>query len=467
MRRSIFAAMALTTMVFSPAQAEELRLSKHDKEIADKLIETGLSDDLAYQLLESLTTEVGPRLAGSAQDQKAVSWAVNQLKTLGFDKVWTEDFTFDGWARGKEYGNIISPYSQSVHLTALGNSAPTPDDGLSGEIIAFHDVTDLMRAEPQSVAGKIVYLSKRATRTQNGSGYGPTVINRANGASEAAKLGAKAVIIRSVGTDSHRLPHTGGLRYQEGIKKIPAAALSNPDADLLENMLARGKPVKFNLVITPRFTGKMTTQNVIAEVRGTKRPDEIVVIGGHLDSWDLGTGAIDDGAGVAISTAAAKYILDLPKNQRPERTIRVILWGAEEIGIVGAQAYAKAHADELDKHVLAWESDFGAGAIWKINSNIGSASVDAFKELAHPLSPLGIDYGDNQGKPEPDVIPLKAAGVPFAQFAQDGTDYFDLHHTADDTFDKVNPADLAQNVAAYTAFAYLVANSDIDFRAAD
>lgn len=464
MYRFLSALTAASFLYTGTVSAQDDMVSEQDTEIAQALITQSLNDDLGYQILESLTTEVGPRLAGSEADQRAVAWAVKKLNSLGFDRVWTEDVDIDGWARGEEYGHILAPFPQPVHLTALGGSVATGEAGISGDIIAFHDVVDLQRADPGLVEGKIVYLSKRITRTQDGSGYGPTVINRGIGASEAAKLGAKAVVIRSVGTDSHRFPHTGGLRYQDGIEKIPAAALSNPDADLLENMLARGKTVEFKLVLTPRFTGKKVTQNVIAEVRGSERPDEVVVIGGHLDSWDLGTGAVDDGAGVAISTAAAKYVLDLPKAQRPKRTIRLILWGAEEIGLIGARAYAKAHADELDKHIMAWESDFGAGPIWKINSNISEGAIAAFKEMARSLGSIGIDYGHNEGRGGPDVSPLQAAGVPIAQLAQDGSDYFDLHHTADDTLDKVDPAALAQNVAAYAAFAYLVANSDVDFR---
>lgn len=457
--RMLKAALLAASFVATPVLAQN-----SDAETADVLIDQALESDLGYALLESLTTEIGPRLAGSEAEKRAAQWAVNNLKSLGFDKVWTEEVEIDGWTRGVETGRITAPFPQNVHLTALGHSVATPEKGVEAEIVAFQDVTELKAANPADVKGKIVYLSKRMTRTQDGSGYGPTVINRALGASEAAKLGALAVIIRSVGTDSHRMPHTGGLRYQPDAPKIPAAALSNPDADLLENMMARGKPVRFHLTMTPKALGKVKTQNVIAEVKGTKRPNEIIVIGGHLDSWDLGTGTIDDGAGVAITTAAAKLILDLPKAQRPARTIRIILWGAEETGLWGAKAYAETHKDELPKHILAAESDLGAGRIWKINSRIAESAVDTFREQARVLLPLLIDYGHNEGEPGPDVSPLMAAGVPIAELKQDGSDYFDLHHTPDDTLDKVDPEALAQNVAAYAGFIYMVANSNVDFR---
>ncbi|MFZ5608990.1 MAG: M28 family peptidase [Pseudomonadota bacterium] len=448
-----------------PHRARGADIAPPVRATAEALIDQALASTLAYELLESLTTEVGPRLAGSANDARAVAWAMANLQNLGFDRVWSEPVAVTAWARGAESAAIIAPFPQALAVTALGGSIATPAAGLEAEVVSFLDVVDLAAADPAEVAGKIVYLGKRMSRAQDGSGYGPTVVNRRDGASLAARLGARALVIRSVGTDGNRLPHTGLLRYDEKRGKIPAAALANPDADLLEAVLARGQPVRLKLTLAPRDLGPATSHNVIAEISGRARPEDIVLIGAHLDSWDLGTGAIDDGAGVAITVAAAKLIADLPASQRPARSLRLVLFAAEETGLFGARAYAEAHHDTLSHHVLAWESDFGAGRVWQIQAGVGSGALDGVKAMARLLIPLGIDYGGEGGHGGPDIGPLRAAGVPTLTLAQDGTDYFDLHHTANDTFDKVDPAVLAQNVAAHAAMAYLATMADTDFRA--
>lgn len=428
---------------------------------AESLRAAGLQDRIGYEVIESLTTEVGPRLAGSEREAHARDWAVAKLKELGFSNVRIEPFTMDGWARGIEDARIIGDAAQPLTITALGGSVATPDGGIVGDVVRFGDLYELEAMPDGSLSGKIVFIDLKLYRTQDGSGYGNTNYIRGNTPSVAAQKGAIGVLIRSVGTDSHRFPHTGATRYQDGVTRIPAAALSNPDADQLARLLKRGA-AKVHMTLTPKALGPVQSANVIADIRGTERPEEIIVIGGHLDSWDLGTGAVDDGAGVGITMAAAKLIMD--KGIQPKRTIRLILWGAEEVGLLGAKAYAEAHKDNLHNHIIAAESDFGAGRIWNFQTRVGMHALPFTHAIHRMLRPLGIGRGNNEAGGGPDVIPLRMAGVPVASLTQDGRDYFDLHHTADDTFDKIELGNIQQNVAAYAVFSWLAANMDTDFR---
>ena len=267
-----------------------------------------------------------------------------------------EPFTFPAWIRGAESAEIVAPVPQHLAITALGGSVATDASGIEAEIALFRTYAELLAAPPGSLAGKIAVVTQRMVRAQDGSGYGAANPIRRSGPSEAAKRGAVAYLLRSLGTDSHRLPHTGALNYDNGAPRIPAAALANPDADQLERLAALG-PVRVRLVLTPTVHENAPSWNVVGEVKGAERPEEIVLIGGHLDSWDLGTGATDDGAGIAIAFGAARLIAGLP--QRPSRTIRVVLFGAEEMDFSGA-AYAKAHEERSGKIVVAGEADFGA-----------------------------------------------------------------------------------------------------------
>ncbi|MEO1014000.1 MAG: M20/M25/M40 family metallo-hydrolase [Pseudomonadota bacterium] len=427
----------------------------------DDLIDRGLESDLAYEILESLTTEIGPRLAGSEEEARARDWGVATFKRLGFKNVRVEPFDIPYWRRVRERAEIVSPFPQALAVTALGNSVATPDGGLEAEVVRFASLADLKNAPTTGLEGKIVFVDEKMTRTMDGSGYGPAVAKRSGAANEAGKRGAAAAIIRSVGTDSHRMPHTGGMRYQKDVARIPTAALSNPDADQLARALERAKePVVLRLDIDVATRASSTSGNVIGEIPG--ETDEIVVVGGHLDSWDLGTGAVDDGAGVAITTAAAKLVMRA--GGKPRRTIRVVMWGSEEVGLYGARAYAKAHADELGRHAMASESDFGAGNVWSLQSRVGEEDLPAFDEMARRIARLKINRGDNAAYGGPDVSPLRAAGVPVFSLRQNGLDYFDLHHTPDDTLDKVDREDLKQNVAAWAAMIYMTANTPVDFR---
>ncbi len=446
------------------ASAEPL-LPEGLRETATQLRNRGLEDERAYQLVESLTTEVGPRLAGTEAEARARTWAVKQLESLGFDNVRVEPFEVPLWTRGIERAEILSPYPQPLRITALGGSTSTGKRGVSGEIEAVPSLAALEAMPDNALKGKIVFVDEIMTRTQDGSGYGVAVAKRRSTAYEAKRLGARAAMIRSVGTSSHRFPHTGQMRRatEDGEGGVPTAALSAPDADQLRRALSRGNPVKVRLTLTPVTHPPADSGNVVAEITGSEVPEEIVLVGAHLDSWDLGTGAVDDGAGVGITVAAAKLIQELPR--APRRTIRVVLFGAEEVGLVGAKAYASRHAGELDQHIIAAESDFGAGRVWRFDTRVAEEKLPLARAIGEVLRPLGVGPGHNFARGGPDLGYLRTAGVPVAALYQDGWDYFDLHHTPDDTFDKIDPDKLAQNVAAYAAFLYLVADMPGHFRA--
>ena len=451
MRRFAVAALLLSAAL--PAHAD-------DTATAIKLRDAATKGSEAYAIVESLTTEVGQRLAATEAESRARQWAVAKLTALGFSNVRVEPFDMPAWERGAESLTVISPFPQKLTVAALGNSGSTPADGIEADVVRFATVDALKAAPDAAVKGKIVFLTHKMMRTQDGSSYGFNGVVRRSGPSIAASKGAAAVIIRSLGTDYHRNPHVGGTNWADGVAPIAAGALSLPDADQLDRILATGKPVRLKIVMTPRSLGTRQSGNVIGEIPGTSASDEVVLIGGHLDSWDLGTGAIDDGAGVAITTAAAKLILDA--KLKPRRTIRVVMFGAEEPGLFGAQAYAVKHAN--DKHVLVAESDFGADRVWKLGSNVAPEALPLIKSMAAVLAPLGIAYDNkNDEGCGSDISVLTKLGIGCVEPAQDGTRYFDLHHTPDDTLDKIDRVQLDQNVAAYAVITWMAANNDVAF----
>lgn len=459
------AALAISFAVTGPsalAQDLEPSLAPTQARTVEQLIDRGLEDNLAWEIVESLTTEIGPRLGGSPEEARARDWGAAKLRALGFKNVSIETFEMPYWERVSESAEIMAPFPQELKITALGNSVATPEGGLTAEVVRFRTLLDLQDAPLEGFEGKIVFVDEVMTRTQDGSGYGWAVAKRSGAANEAARRGAAAALIRSAGTSAVRTPHTGNMRYADDVTPVPIAALSNPDADQLARAMTRAvEPVRVNLDISVRTRSVVESGNVIGEIPG--KTDEIILIGGHLDSWDLGTGAVDDGAGVAITTAAAKLIDDLPG--RPTRTIRVIMWGAEEVGLVGARAYAAKHADELDRHVLASESDFGAGKVWQFRTGFAEEALPKAQVYQKALRRLGIGPGHNRAGGGPDVTPLRQAGVPVFRLYQDGTDYFDLHHTSDDTLDKIDPEALRQNVAAWAATLYIASELEGDYRA--
>jgi carboxypeptidase Q len=416
--------------------------------------EAALKDDIAMDIIEGLTTEVGPRPAATAQEAKARAWAAAKMAALGFSNVRIETYMMPAWVRGEEEASIVAPFPQKLTIAALGNSGSTGNKGLEAEIAYFPTVADLQAAPDGSLKGKIAFVSNQMTPTQDGSSYGIYGVARFAGPNIAAKKGAAAIVIKSIGTDHHRMPHTGVTRFEEGVAPIPAAALSGPDADQIERMVRRGKPIVMKLLLTPRLNGQQESGNVIAEVPGSDPSAGIIMITGHLDSWDLGTGAIDDAAGIAIVSAAAKRIMDAGT---PRRTIRILLAGAEEVGSFGGNAYFEAHKNE--PHVLTSESDFGADRIWRVDFAFPETGKPVADRIATALLPLGIGRGSQPATGGADNAMFVKAGVATIDLQQDGTRYFDLHHTADDTFDKVDPQQVRQNVAAWTAMLAIAANA--------
>jgi len=432
---------------------------------AGQLIEAARQENAAYAIVQSLTTEVGPRLAGTEAEARARRWAIEKLQGLGLKNVRVEAFEVPLWLRGEERAEILTPFPQALTITTLGGSASTGAQGVQAELVVFDTLTALEESAPGSVQGKIVFIDEFMARSRDGSGYGAAVRKRRETAYVAQRLGAVAALIRSVGTSSHRFAHTGQMARVGAATDlgVPTAALTASDADQLRRALAYAKPVIVKLVITPQLLPPAASGNVVGEIVGRERPQEIVLVGAHLDSWDLGTGAVDDGAGVGVVLGAAKLLIDtLP--QAPRRTVRVVLFGSEEVGVVGARAYARQHAAELPDHVIAMESDFGAGDIWRFDTRLAADKLPSVAPIATVLEPLGIAPGNNTARGGPDLKFLREAGVPIASLQQDGQDYFDLHHTADDTLDKIAPHALDQNVAAYAAIMYLVAETAADFR---
>jgi carboxypeptidase Q len=419
------------------------------------LRDRALADSGAYEIVESLTTEVGARPAGSVADARAVAWAIAKFKALGYDKVYTEAVAFPTWRRISESAEITSPAAHRLAISTLGGSVGTSPDGVRATVVEFPSLQALEAAQPDTVRGKIVFVSQRMERKQDGSGYFDVLPIRSRAASSAGQQGAVALLMRSLGTDSNRLPHTGSVNYSPDAPQVPAAALSAPDADLLTRLLRRAEPVQIDLRITVESSPSYVSHNVIGELTGRELPDEFVLIGAHLDSWDMGTGAIDDGFGVGVTMAAGKLIGALP--QRPRRSIRVVLFANEEQGFYGALRYAARDAAELTRHRMAVESDWGGGRIIAIRSPYLHADLAA--ALDRTLSPLGVRTAAG-GTPGPDIGFLAKQGMPWAQLEQDAGELFDYHHSANDTFDKVDRATINQNAAVYAAFAYLAAGAD-------
>jgi hypothetical protein len=463
-RLASFAAAALA--VIAPAStslADEsvAELPPSLIEQAVRLRDTALDHPLAYELVASLATEVGPRLAGSPGDIAAVRWAESRMRSLGFDNVRTEPVTVPHWERGTLDVAITAPHPQRLVGTMLGGSVGTPDGGITAEVVRVTSLDELKALAPADIEGKIVFVDQVMRRARDGGGYGETVGIRVAGPSISGSKGALAHVIRSVGTDYVRTAHTGTLRYAEDAPRIPALALSAPDSDMVARQLASGEPVMLSLLSTARYLDDAVSYNVIGEITGDGAAEEIVLLGAHLDSWDLGTGAIDDGSGVAIVTAAAHLVGEL--DNRPRRTLRVVLFANEEFGLSGARQYAAEYADAVERHIIGMEADFGAGAVWQFSSNVDESALDLISAVAGLLAPLGIEPGGNEAFGGADLGPLRDAGMPVYGFRQDGTYYFDYHHTPGDTLDKIDPAALRQNVAAYATAALVAASIERDF----
>lgn len=411
-------------------------------------------EGVAWDIVADLTTEIGPRLAGSEREAAAREWSVARLKTLGFQNVRVETFTFPGWVRGAEAAKLTGPYPHKLHITALGYSGPTSPGGITAPVAYFASLDALKAAPEGSLRGKIAFIDHTFTASQDGLGYGHYGPARREGPMIGAGKGALAVVIRSLGTDHNRDPHTGTSNIPAGPAAIPAGAVSSPDADLIGRIAATGKAMTMHLVLEGRSVGDLPSGNVIAELPGRDPSLAPVLLACHLDSWDLGTGALDDGAGCGIVAEAA---LSVHKAGKPLRTIRLLWAGAEEVGVFGGAAYARANAAQ--SHALVMESDLGADRIWRASFDLAEANRPLAQKISAALAAMGIPTSAIKATGGADVRAIAALQKPgVIDLGQDAARYFDLHHTPSDTLDKVDPAQLAQNVAAWTAVVGIVAN---------
>ena len=461
-RRNLLAAAAALA-AGGRARAQAAAFDASDLLLADRVRDAALNDGTAWRLLQELCTQVGARPAGSAADAKAVAWAQAAMKQLGLAQVRAEPLAFRRWVRGAASARLLAPVEQPLVMAALGNSVATPAEGIDAAVAWYPSLAALSQDSSDRARGRIVFIDPRMERFRDGRGYGPAVGARVNGAVEAAKKGALALGIRSIGTDRDRVAHTGAMQYVIGVPRIPAFAVSVPDADRLAELNAEGKLMRMQLQLQSQSDVEATTHNVIGEVSGTDLAHEIVLISAHLDSWDLGPGAQDDGAGVAIVTAAAAVLQRL--QLRPRRTVRVVLFGNEENGFDGARAYGDRYAGV--PHQWVGESDFGAGRIWQMRGRVQPAALPLVERMAQVLAPLGVAWpaeGANAGSPGPDAaLLMRRHKWPAVQLSQDGTNYFDVHHTVNDTLDRIDPATLPQNVACWAVTAWLAAQSPLPF----
>jgi carboxypeptidase Q len=423
--------------------------------------DAGLSDDYAYRQVAHLAENIGPRPVGSPQAQAAIEYVAGEMQKLGLD-VRLEPVQARRWIRGAESAELVEypgqapGTTQKIVLTALGGNHPTPPQGITADVIVVNGFAELDRLGRQNVAGKIVLFNvafdqQKAAGGLAGEAYDEAVAYRSRGARRAAELGAMASLIRSVGGADFRLPHTGGSWAAD----IPAGAVSSEDADLIAHLSAQGK-VRMHVILTSQTRDDVTTYNVVADLRGSEHPEQIIIVSGHLDSWDLGTGAIDDAAGVAVAMETAQLIRQL--RLHPKRTLRVIAWIDEENLGRGHADYAKAHASEMGNHVAALESDFGASHPLGFRAKISSEARAQLQPVSNVLQVFGANLIElSSASPEADIEPLARQGVPAFGLMQDGRTYFNYHHTAADTLDKIVPRELQENATAMAVMGYALA----------
>jgi len=429
----------------------------HGSMTLDEVADAALTEDtIAWDFVEGVTTEVGPRQAGTEAEARGRAWAVQWLTARGFANVADEPFEMNTWVPGDiARARVTAPFAQDMVILPLGNSVATPVGGMEAEVVFFRTVDELRAAPDGSLEGKIAYVSHQMRRAQDGSHYGFAGPARWIASGIAASKGAVATVIKSVGTDHHRNPHTGGTSWPEGVTPTPAGALSVPDAENLERMFERadGRPITMRLELNPERIGTTISGNVVGEIVGRNPSLPPVLLACHLDSWWNAPGAFDDGAGCGIAAAAA---LNVERSGQPLRTIRVLLAGAEEVGLFGSSAYSAAHIDE--PIAVGFESDFGADRVWRFESNFRESNPDLHARIASSVARFGVANSTIRASGGADLNIVRDQGGAIIDLQQDGTRYFDLHHTPDDTLDKIDAAQLRQNVAVWTAVAGIVAN---------
>src|SRR6266480_1659279 len=446
-----------TPAVFSLQTLSELKQLQH----------AALDSDYAYRQVAHLANNIGPRLSGSAQAAKAVEYVAGELKALGCE-VQLEKVMVPHWVRGEETAALVQfpgqapNTTQKIVLCALGDSVATPKNGIEAEVVVVKNFDELKSMPREKVAGKIVLFNysfdkQMAAEGRSFQAYGEAVAYRSHGPSAAARQGAVACLIRSVGGADYRLPHTGMTDYAKDAPKIPAGAVTAEDADLIANLVPQG-PVKMKLVLTTETLPDIESANVIADIKGSEHPEQVVIVSGHLDSWDLGTGAIDDGAGVAVAMETAHLVRQL--HLKPKRTIRVIAWMNEENGSRGSKQYAKDHASEFANHFAVNETDGGADHPIGLNLKEKPEVKKIFEPVAKILQEMGagtLNLSEHIGA---DIEPMEKAAVPAFSPMQDSRFYFNYHHTPADTLDKIVPRELQENAAVVAVAAYAVANAE-------
>lgn len=461
-------ALILLSSIFGSAQRNLQAPPSYPPQLAGELKQiqqAALASDYAWNELAHLTNNIGPRLAGSPQATFAAQYVGDELRKLGLD-VRFEKVTVPHWVRGDETGALVEfpgmapGTTQKVVLTALGGSVATPAEGLTADVVVVNNFDELNALGKEKVAGKIVLFNaafdkQLAATGHGGPAYGQAVVYRGIGASSAARLGAVAALVRSVGGADYRIPHTGGLRYLPDAPRIPAAAVTAEDAEQIAYLTQQGR-VRMRLLLTPQQLPDVESFNVVADLKGSEHPEQVVVVSGHLDSWDLATGAIDDGAGVAVAMQAAQLVKQL--GLHPRRTIRVIAWMNEELGASGATAYATAHKDEAANHFAAIESDMGAGHPVGIHMAAPASNLQQIRPASAILQSSGAGILQVVEDAETDISPLCRMGVPCFGPIQDSRFYFNYHHTSADTLDKVVPRELQENAAVMAVLAYALAN---------
>ncbi len=418
------------------------------RDVADRLIDAALADSAAYDRLTELTDRFGHRFSGSESLERALDWILAEMRTDGLDNVRGEPVMVPRWVRGKESAELIEPMRRTLPMLGLGGSVGTPPDGITGEVLVVGSFEDLAQRRDDA-RGKIVLFDVPFTS------YGATVRYRTEGAIHAARAGAVASLIRSVTPYSIRSPHTGAMRYDSLVPEIPHAAITVEDAVALHRMQNRGDRVVVNLRMEAQTLPDVESRNVVAEIVGWERPDEIVVLGGHIDSWDVGTGAMDDGGGSVAAWEAVRLMRDL--GLQPRRTVRVVLWTNEENGLRGGRAYRDAHMAQLDRHVLAIESDGGVFQPRGFGFTGSDAAYATVRDVGHLLDRIGAGEV-RRGGGGADIGPIMREGVPGMGLRVDGTRYFWYHHSEGDTVDKLDPAEMAACVAAMAVMAYVVAD---------
>ena len=448
---------AATPTVFSPQTLSDLK----------QLQEAALKSDYAYRQVKHLANNIGPRLSGSAQAAKAVEYVANELKAIGCE-VQLEKVMVPHWVRGEESAALVefpgqaANTTQKIVLCALGGTVATPPEGITAEIMAVKNFDELKAVPRERVAGKIVLFDhpfdkQMAAQGRGGDAYGQAVVYRSDAPSAAARQGAVACLIRSVGGADYRVPHTGATKYADDAPKIPAGAVTSEDADLISDLTQQGR-VKMRLVLTPQTLPDAESANVIGDIKGSEHPEQLVIVSGHLDSWDLGTGAIDDAAGVAVAMEAANLVQKL--HFRPKRTLRVIAWMNEENGLAGSKQYSKDNEKKIANHFAAMEIDGGAGHPIGLNIKAKPEVKEMLTPVATILQESGAGILNLVEHCGADIEPLEKAGVPAFSPMQDSRFYFNYHHTAADTLDKIVPKELAENSAVVAVAAYALTNME-------